>query len=377
MWIMATTTQAHKTLTKMDQSPFTRRLYEAGTLDDMPSPTRESTPGNVTSNMTTSLPSTPKHYQFRESASGVNFKASPVTPKAGFTPKFGGPSTPNRSTQATPQGTPTGSWTHPSLKVVKQRSGISKEAMVKRVVYNALSWLVFVLFRSFVKRVFFDWIAPNDLIHLPPDDSPTWKYVLYLQYFIQGVLATNILQALFYLVQPQDKYADLPMTDEQRELMGLPKLNKKTDIKNVPTPPKYVRNSPGSMNFPSPKPRSRSNSTSSSSVGTISASPGNSSVDLGNLSLGPSASPLRRHPNHVVSNVPGIGTPSPLGKSGVNVAKTIQSTGKNSAANTTANMSLSQSTPIGTPKNKSKLNQSQSFTPTGRYMYYSDSPRKA
>lgn len=373
----------------MDQSPFTRRLYEAGTLEDMPSPTRESTPGNVTSNMTTSLPSTPKHYQFRESASGVNFKASPTTPKAGFTPKFGTPkfpgsSTPNRSIQATPQGTPTGSWTHPSLKVVKQRSGISKEAMVKRVVYNALSWLVFILVRSFIKRVFYDWIAPHgdNLFTLPSDDSQTWKYVLYLQYFIQGVFATNILQALFYLVQPQDKYADLPMTDEQRELMGLPKLNKKnTELKDVPTPPKYVRNSPGAMNFPSPKSsRSRSNSAtiSSSAVGTISASPGNSSVDLGNLSLGPSASPLRRHPSHVVSNVPGIGTPSPLGKSGVNVAKTIQSTGKSStAANTTANMSLSQSTPIGTPKNKSRLNQSQSFTPTGRYMYYSDSPRKA
>lgn len=368
----------------MDQSPFTRRLYEAGTLEDMPSPTRESTPGNVTSNMTTSLPSTPKHYQFRESASGVNFKASPTTPKAGFTPKFGtpkfpGPSTPTTTSNATPQGTPTGTWTHPSLKAVKQRSGISKEAMVKRVVYNALSWLVFILLRSFVKRVFFDWIAPHDLVSLPADDSPVWKYALYLQYFVQGVFATNILQALFYLVQPQDKYADLPMTDEQRELLGLPRLNKKaTDIKDVPTPPKYVRNSPGAMNFPSPKSRSRSNSVSSNSaVGTISASPGNSSVDLGNLSLGPSASPLRRHPSHVVSNVPGIGTPSPLGKSGVNVAKTIQSTGK-SHSNTTssANMSLSQSTPIGTPKNKSRLNQSQSFTPTGRYMYYSDSPRK-
>ncbi|KAG5359180.1 hypothetical protein CJU90_3914 [Yarrowia sp. C11] len=370
----------------MDQSPFTRRLYEAGTLEDMPSPVRETTPGNVTSNMTTSLPSTPKHYQFRESASGVNFKASPVTPKAGFTPKFGtpkfpGPSTPSRSTQATPQGTPTGSWTHPSLKVVKQRSGISKEAMVKRVVYNALSWLVFVLLRSFIKRVFFDWIAPLELFSLPSDDSPYWTYLLYLQYFIQGVLATNILQALFYLVQPQDKYADLPMTDEQRELMGLPKLNKKTDLKDVPTPPKYVRNSPGAMNFPSPKSRSRSNSAASSpsagssAVGTISASPGNSSVDLGNLSLGPSASPLRRQTSHVVSNVPGIGTPSPLGKSGLNVAKNLQSTGKPANTNA-ANMSLSQSTPIGTPKGKSKLNQSQSFTPTGRYMYYSDSPRK-
>ncbi|KAG5356119.1 hypothetical protein CJU89_5837 [Yarrowia sp. B02] len=361
----------------MDQSPFTRRLYEAGTLEDMPSPTRESTPGNVTSNMT-SLPSTPKHYQFRESESGVNFKASPATPKAGFTPKFGtpklgGPSTPLRSSQGTPQGTPTGSWTHPSLKVVKQRSGISKEALVKRVVYNALSWLVFWLVRSFVRRVYFDWIAPNDLVSLPADDSLFWKAVLYLEYAVQGAFATNILQALFYLVQPQDKYADLPLTEEQRELMGLPKLNKKTQLKDVPTPPKYVRNSPGAMNFPSPKPRSRSNS--SSSVGTISASPGNSSVDLGNLSLGPSASPLRRHPNHVVSNVPGIGTPSPLGKSGVNVAKTIQATGK--TANTSANMSLSQSTPIGTPKNKSKLGQSQSFTPTGRYMYYSDSPRKS
>lgn len=361
----------------MDQSPFTRRLYEAGTLEDMPSPTRENVPGNVSSNMTTSLPSTPKHYQFRESASGVNFKASPVTPKGGFapkfgTPKFGTPQTP-KTTQATPQGTPTGSWTHPSVKVVKQRSGISKEAMVKRVVYNALSWLVFVLIRSFVKRLFFDWIAPTELLSLPSDDSPVWKYALYLQYFVQGVFATNILQALFYLVQPQDKYADLPLTQEQRELLGLPKLSKPTEIKDIPTPPKYVRHSPGSMNFPSPKPRSRSNS--SSSVGTISASPGNASVDLGNLSLGPSASPLRRYPSNVVSNVPGIGTPSPLGKSG-HVAKTIQATGK-TAANTTANMSLSQSTPIGTPKNKSKLGQSQSFTPTGRYMYYSDSPRKS
>lgn len=123
--------------------------------------------------------------------------------------------------------------------------------MVKRVVYNALSWLVFVLFRSFVKRVFLTG-SLRTTSSTYPRRLPTWKYVLYLQYFIQGVLATNILQALFYLVQPQDKYADLPMTDEQRELMGLPKLNKKTDIKNVPTPPKYVRNSPGSMNFPRP-----------------------------------------------------------------------------------------------------------------------------
>lgn len=426
------------------QSPFTRKLYEVGSLEDHSgprsprSPRRDvpGSPGNISVGNTSlgnnslgdtsigslsgvslsgSLPSTPKQYQYREKSSNVNFKASPSTPKSFSSRESNLHETPNQqlsqalqSPAGSQTGTPTGRWVHPSISAVKQRSGVSKEVLIKRVFYNIMSWLVFVLVRSFVQRVFNEWVQPFiDQSIIPQDDSNVWKYSMYAQYAIQGLFATNIIQALFHIVQPQDKFGDLPLTAEQRELMGLPQVAsaQKLDKSSIPSPPKFVRHSPGAMNFPKPSSlggRSRSNSSSSLgnlSVGSISGSPGNASVDLGNMSLGPSVSPLKRFQhgqsplksrNSVVSSIAGVGS-SPLGNSssvnksimlnkGVNgVNKSIHSSTANSTSNMSMNTSLSQSTPINpasaaTPK--SKLSQSQSFTPTGRYMYYSDSPRK-
>jgi nucleoporin POM34 len=287
-----------------ESSPFAKSLYLSGT------PKKGSN----------SQPSTPTNQPLRRLISGTRSGSSPDSlPATPIIPNAYKPS-------ITPNSVPTGYWEHPSLKEIRKRT-VNKELVLRQVFINAILLAGLYMCKERIKK--WTWIA--DLIESYPQ---VLYYTSYLLTGFQLLLVYNILAGIKSLIEPQEKFDDLPITPHQRKLLGLP--DSPTSSKSTPSPPKYLKSSPHARTSPRP-----SSPLSHSPTATTPISKLNSST----------STILKGSPS----------TPSPVA---YNLVK--RPTG---ATVTNVSSSATNSSP--------KSSQKPSFTPSGRFMYMTDSPKRS
>lgn len=246
-----------------------------------------------------------------------------VTPKR-TTPSKGSSSTPQSASKfstppnaykpSTPSEVPTGSWEHPSLKDIRRRT-VNKELVLRKVLVNIAVLISIYLLSRLGKS------GPLNLyVDWIKSQGPVLSAVMtYGHIGLQLLCFFNVVMGVSQLFQPPEKFDDLPITPSQRKLLGLP--DSPNSAKSSPSPPRYLKSSPQARVSPRPSPLSKS-----------------------------SSSPLSK--SSAIFN-----TPSKSGNNSNNNTPSKQTT--NALANDSPNSSS------GTP-----------FTPTGRYLYMTDSPNR-
>lgn len=158
--------------------------------------------------------------------------------------------TPYKSAASTPSGTPTGSWRHPAMDIVAQRNSQKgfTETNFHRLMINGISlflcWFIVAFFRQ-----------SSTLKNLIPTSPTISFYAFYALWGVRSLLIWNILESLYNLLRPVDEFTDIPLTPEQRKLLG---LNPDTPLSHVATegsivtPPRYTKNAPSSSRTGSP-----------------------------------------------------------------------------------------------------------------------------
>lgn len=295
-----------------DQSPFAKSLYLSGTpkkpgSNDSNNEQSPSTPFSSTSS--------PKRTPIRQ-ITGSRDSQSPKTPQSGVgsASKF---STPNAFKPSTPSQIPTGSWEHPSLKDIRKRT-VNKELMIHKLLINGGILIALYLFsRGNNTAQLNNWFG--FITHKYPQ---ILTYSRYLYIGIQLLCFYNVLVSVSSLFEPKEKYDDLPITPNQRKLLGLPESP--NSAKSSPSPPKYLKSSPQARVSPRPSPLSKSSSSP----------------------LSKSGQPITSSPN----------TP------------TNYSNNNNQQSVDKSNILNSSDSPNSTT--------GSTFTPTGRYLYMTDSPNR-
>lgn len=94
------------------------------------------------------------------------------------------------------------------------------------------------------------------IARLTPSGPALATYTTYAIYLARAVLLWNVLEAGYKLLRPADEFTDIPLTPEQRKLLG---LNPDTPLSAaasggaIVTPPRYTKSTPssrsGSPNF--------------------------------------------------------------------------------------------------------------------------------
>lgn len=94
------------------------------------------------------------------------------------------------------------------------------------------------------------------IARLAPSGPALATYTTYAIYLARAVLLWNVLEAGYKLLRPADEFTDIPLTPEQRKLLG---LNPDTPLSAaasggaIVTPPRYTKSTPssrsGSPNF--------------------------------------------------------------------------------------------------------------------------------
>ncbi|KAA8897537.1 hypothetical protein TRICI_006717 [Trichomonascus ciferrii] len=243
-----------------------------------------------------------------------------VTPKR-TTPSKDSPSSagkfstpPNAYKPTTPSEVPTGSWEHPSLKDIRRRT-VNKELVLRKVLVNLGVLLSIYLLGRLARR------TPLSLyLDWVRGQGPVLSAIAtYGHLGLQLLCFFNVVVGLSQIFQPPEKFDDLPITPSQRKLLGLPESP--NSARSSPSPPRYLKSSPQARVSPRPSPLSKT-----------------------------SSSPLSK-------STATFGTPSKNGNnSNTNTPSSKQT-------NTLANDSPNSAS--GTP-----------FTPTGRYLYMTDSPNR-
>lgn len=247
-----------------------------------------------------------------------------VTPKR-TTPSKGSPSTPQSASKfstppnaykpSTPSEVPTGSWEHPSLKDIRRRT-VNKELVLRHVLIN-IAILVFIYLLSRLGKrgplhFYIGWIESQGSI--------LSAVVKYGHIGLQLLCFYNVVVGLSQLFQPPEKFDDLPITPSQRKLLGLP--DSPNSAKSSPSPPRYLKSSPQARLSPRPSPLSKSSS-------------------------------------------------SPLSKS-----TAIFNTPSKSGSNSNNNTPSKQTTNALASDSPNSSTGAAPFTPTGRYLYMTDSPNR-
>lgn len=162
------------------------------------------------------------------------------------------PTTPYKSAASTPSGTPTGSWRHPAMDIVAQRNSQKgfTETTSHRFMINAISlflcWFVVAFFRQ-----------SSTLRDLVPNSPTISFYAFYALWGVRSLLIWNILESLYKLFRPVDEFTDIPLTPEQRRLLGLnpdAPLSPAAAEGSIIIPPRYTKNAPSSSRTGSPIP---------------------------------------------------------------------------------------------------------------------------
>ncbi|KAH8146828.1 uncharacterized protein LAJ45_09202 [Morchella importuna] len=124
--------------------------------------------------------------------------------------------TPYKSAASTSSGTPTGSWRHPAIDIVAQRNSQKgfTETNFHRLMINGISlflcWFIVAFFRQ-----------SSTLKNLIPTSPTISFYAFYALWGVRSLLVWNILESLYNLLRPVDEFTDIPLTPEQRKLLGL------------------------------------------------------------------------------------------------------------------------------------------------------------
>ncbi|KAH0371394.1 hypothetical protein KCU65_g2023, partial [Aureobasidium melanogenum] len=219
------------------------------------------------------------------------------------------PSTPQKSQQppakveTTKVETP-GTWRHPNMDDINRRKNASTFTSdnAHAIVVNSVALLVLLL-------------APGMLSDYTPtaltasfksmDPYATWATLL-----LRCIPVLNISLALMPLFRPKDEMTDIPLTREQRQLLGLTPqtVPLPAGSPGYVTPPRYSRSS---------TPRSSAQKHASGSPMSHKASPSSFDQSTLGVSKGPSGSPFSVSPlmQKAVGGASAARTSSPLDSS--------------------------------------------------------------
>jgi nucleoporin POM34 len=228
--------------------------------------------------------------------------------------KFSTP--PNAYRPSTPSEVPTGSWEHPSLKDIRRRT-VNKELVLRKVLVNIAVLISIYLLGRLAKRG--GGGSLSVYVDWIKSQGPILSTVMtYGHVGLQLLCFFNVVVGLSQIFQPPERFDDLPITPSQRKLLGLP--DSPNSAKSSPSPPRYLKSSPQARVSPRPSPLSKSSS-------------------------------------------------SPLSK-----GSAVFNTPSKSANNSNTNTPSKQTN--GLSNNSPNSATATPFTPTGRYLYMTDSPNR-
>ncbi|KAF8460639.1 nuclear pore complex component-domain-containing protein [Kalaharituber pfeilii] len=196
-------------------------------------------------------------------------------------------STPYRSAPSTPN---TGSWRHPAMDTIIERS---KKKGSTDLNLNKFTKNLLALFGSY---------AAVWLLHFSLDyfgfKTTKFQDFIWLGGYVLNALRLlfiyNICYSAYRLARKEPDFSDLALTPSQRQLFGLPIVKSNALATGYVTPPRYPISSPASPSSIRGTGTSPSTSTLSSSLRSPSpAHPGSSIADLQSSPRAPST--LRQH----------------------------------------------------------------------------------
>lgn len=132
---------------------------------------------------------------------------------------------------------PTGEWYNPVVKIALLRQ-INKEKEFSRVSHNVIYIILFSILVEVWKRLVLLYLThklpfQNPYVYYPKDVKVSPVYSFYGTIFVKivGLLfITNILYGSYKLFKKQDQCTDLPLTNKQREMLGLTKITGKDPL---------------------------------------------------------------------------------------------------------------------------------------------------
>jgi nucleoporin POM34 len=329
-----------------ENSPFAQSLYISG------SPQRPTQPSSPKTTQMSVL-AQPSNSPITSSPISSSNTATPRTPKV--------PNTPNAFKPSSPDKVPTGSWSHPAYSEIQKRT-VNKEKIVKKVLIN-----ITVLVGLYISaQILSEFSFINSMMHSLPEVS-RWmsRGVMALQF----ITAYNVVHGLWRLLQFQDKFEDLPLTPSQRKLFGLPESSKPSP-KSTPSPPKYMKSSPQNRISPRPSPLARSVSSSSPLARLTSPARNGSGSDSS-----PSNSTSKTVASTALSNFGAqklVNTT--IGSQEASTSAPNSSSGNNSGRAVNKPTLVSNDSPdTPTPAQRAGV---PSFTPSSRFKYMSETPRR-
>lgn len=301
-------------------------------------------------------------------------------------------STPNAAKPPKPTSVPTGSWEHPSLAVIRNRT-INKSQVLRTVFINVIGLILFNLILHSARSVS---AIPESIA----TELAKFSHIgFYIVTALQCLFAFNITWNTYKLVKPQDTFDDLPLTPSQRKLMGLPDSPTAKVPQNPASPPRYLKSSAQTRYSPGPSVQTSPLSTSSPISGAAArSSPFNSKPS--NVVL--TATPSKNTPASLVPESPLAGlsrklnspvkeqlrqqqpvlpqSPSVIASSTPIRPSTVSRLSTNSilkpnSPGTSTPISIAKPDSIQSPSTPS-TSTSVSFTPSGRYRYMAESPNR-
>lgn len=213
------------------------------------------------------------------------------------TRNFGALTTPNKASPAPTTDSP-GKWQHPRIKEItrRQQATTFDSDNVKTIFYNLAAVMAIHLIRLAAVEY-----GPSPL------SSDAKEYLYWAVLFAHMFPLLNIGRACLPIVRPKDDFSDIPLTQAQRALLGLPPSSVPATPNSVySTPPRYARTPSinGSIGKPSPA-SSLSPSGSPSSTTRPNGSP-----------YSPAASPLlQKAVGYSGGRQSSYGSPSPFNAS--------------------------------------------------------------
>ncbi len=292
---------------------------------------------------------------------------------------------PNAQKPHAPSVVPTGSWSHPVIdKIRKSQPNIELE--VRRIFTNGIVWSSLALLKKIIYDSFIGSSDSEWWVHEEEDGSfDVAKWSSYAWLVFQALFLWNILSSILRLLAAgtgndvTDNIGDMPLTAVQRQLMGLDDDSISTsDKKKVPlTPPKYTKNSPsGRLSLIPNSFLSSSSSPSSSNKQSDTSTFRSSPLKLTTKSTLPPA-----------PNSASISSHSHFSPGGGAQSKSLPFAAKTSSSSSASVSKKQPTSSITTPNSKSLATSSipassapvtvtPTFTPTGRYLYMTDSPSR-
>ncbi|KAK7205559.1 nuclear pore complex component-domain-containing protein [Myxozyma melibiosi] len=229
-------------------SPRTPR----GQQDDLPSTPYSNSPFKSLYNQSPST-SSPLSRQYTSHSSTSRLAPSPK-PNSSSSSSSSSKSLlvsdlPTGSRPATPQDIPKGRWRHPAFDELNKRVASSEFTQVtsQKIIQNAVALAVY----SIVVKVLgqWNWIEEFELKY-----ELLSKAAHYFGLILQVIFIWNIISGALRLFNKKDNLEDIPLTPNQRRLMGLSDSGKGLSPASPLTPPKYVKTFGSSRESPHASP---------------------------------------------------------------------------------------------------------------------------